>query len=381
MREKLYALQKTKPVFVTTATHDWCCDNNPRRFDGDKVSNDVETLSSAELYEFYADFGVNGARDTFKTHIGTASYLRDLSASVVLLSLIDDKNGNDHAGYTPDHLKWILDTVRRETAAGKTVIAMQHHLLYPHISPLVTNGACCANRDELREQLADAGLRFLFVGHSHIQRIDKFVSKNGRELYEINVGSLCGYPAPIVNVTVTDDNRLHIVTEHLESFEGADDAQEFLKAHAVQMIDLPLKGILVSREEFGKRLDALGANGKKISVLRPIAKPIAKLLLESDVMSFYKKVNRLTFGKILRKEDAEELADMKVIDIVHNVLLSFLDGGMNRVERDSAYYRLVTGTISIPSRIMKNNSLFRKLNECADAILTGSDPDPEDAII
>ena len=30
---------------------------------------------------------------------------------------------------------------------------------------------------------------------------------------------------------------------------------------------------------------------------------------------------------------------------------------------------------------MKNNSLFRKLNECADAILTGSAPDPEDAII
>ena len=133
MREKLYALQKTKPVFVTTATHDWCCDKNPRRFDGDKVSNDVETLSSAELYDFYADFGVNGARDTFKTHIGTASYLRDLSESVVLLSLIDDKNGNDHAGYTPDHLNWILDTVRRETAAGKTVMAMQHHLLFPHI--------------------------------------------------------------------------------------------------------------------------------------------------------------------------------------------------------------------------------------------------------
>ena len=37
MREKLYALQKTKPVFVTTATHDWCCDKNPRRFDGEKV--------------------------------------------------------------------------------------------------------------------------------------------------------------------------------------------------------------------------------------------------------------------------------------------------------------------------------------------------------
>ena len=180
---------------------------------------------------------------------------------------------------------------------------------------------------------------------------------------------------------MTDDSRLHIVTEHLESFEGAEDAQEFLRAHATQLIDLPLKGALESRKEFGKRLDALGVNGKKISALRPVVKPVAKLLLKSDVMSFYKKVNRLTFGKVLRKEDAEELADMRVIDIVHGVLLSFLDGGMNRVDRDSAYYRLVAGTISIPSRIMKKNSLFRKLNECADAILTGSEPSPEDAII
>lgn len=154
-----------------------------------------------------------------------------------------------------------------------------------------------------------------------------------------------------------------------------------MRAHATQLIDLPLKGALESRKEFGKRLDALGVNGKKISALRPVVKPVAKLLLKSDVMSFYKKVNRLTFGKVLRKEDAEELADMMVIDIVHGILLSFLDGGMNRVDRDSAHYRLVAGTISIPSRIMKKNSLFRKLNECADAILTGSELNPEDAII
>ena len=346
-REKLRELQKHVPVYVITATHDWCCDENPRRFTGGEVTNDVETVPHEELSEFYREFGLDRAISSYKTHLGIYSYVAQIADGVRLLALNDDQNGKGRAGY----------------------------------HPFITSGHCVGDREEVAAKLADAGLRYMFVGHSHIQRIDTFVSPSGNPITEVNIGSLCGYPAPIVNVTVTDDNRLHIVTEHLESFEGADDAQEFLKAHAVQMIDLPLKGILVSREEFGKRLDALGANGKKISALRPIAKPIAKLLLESDVMSFYKKVNRLTFGKILRKEDAEELADMKVIDIVHNVLLSFLDGGMNRVERDSAYYRLVTGTISIPSRIMKNNSLFRKLNECADAILTGSDPDPEDAII
>lgn len=107
------------------------------------------------------------------------------------------------------------------------MIGMEHHLLIAHIHPFITSGHCVGDREEVAAKLADAGLRYMFVGHSHIQRIDTFVSPSGNPITEVNIGSLCGYPAPIVNVTVTDDNRLHIVTEHLESFEGADDAQEF----------------------------------------------------------------------------------------------------------------------------------------------------------
>lgn len=341
----------------------------------------METVSHEELSDFYREFGLDRAISSFKTHLGIYSYVAQLAPGVRLLALNDDQNGNGRAGYTPDHMAWIEEQISKAKEDGQLIIGMEHHLLIAHIHPFITSGHCVGDREEVASKLADAGLRYMFVGHSHIQRIDTFVSPAGNPITEVNVGSLCGYPAPIVNVTVTDDSRLHIVTEHLESFEGAEDAQEFLRAHATQLIDLPLKGALESRKEFGKRLDALGVNGKKISALRPVVKPVAKLLLKSDVMSFYKKVNRLTFGKVLRKEDAEELADMRVIDIVHGVLLSFLDGGMNRVDRDSAHYRLVAGTISIPSRIMKKNSLFRKLNECADAILTGSEPSPEDAII
>lgn len=36
-REKLYSLQKKKDVYIITATHDWCCDENPRRFVGDNT--------------------------------------------------------------------------------------------------------------------------------------------------------------------------------------------------------------------------------------------------------------------------------------------------------------------------------------------------------
>ena len=393
MREKLYTLQKTKPVFVTTATHDWCCDKNPRRFDGDKVSNDVETLSSAELYDFYADFGVNGARDTFKTHIGTASYLRDLSESVVLLSLIDDKNGHDHAGYTPDHLQWILDTVRRETAAGKTVIAMQHHLLYPHISPLLTNGCCCANRDELREQLADAGLRFLFVGHSHIQRIDKFVSKNGRELYEINVGSLCGYPAPRVEVEITDTEvRLHTVLLQQFTYGGKTvDAQRHLEAHAVHLIG----GVLTTlahgtRVEAMEKLQSFGVSSEQAQAFTgngfPLVQRAARFILRARVKDVAAVLHRLPGGKAIAAEDVLAVCNMPLTAVVNAVFLSILSGVALEKTHPKALCRLLRTVGDMPSAILsalhiqneKLSALARALPHLLADNCTGGDLAPQD---
>ena len=390
MREKLYTLQKTKPVFVTTATHDWCCDKNPRRFDGDKVSNDVETLSSAELYDFYADFGVNGARDTFKTHIGTASYLRDLSESVVLLSLIDDKNGHDHAGYTPDHLQWILDTVRRETAAGKTVIAMQHHLLYPHISPLLTNGCCCANRDELREQLADAGLRFLFVGHSHIQRIDKFVSKNGRELYEINVGSLCGYPAPREDLKITHPNmRLHTVLLQQFTYGGKTvDAQRHLEAHAVHLIG----GVLTTlahgtRVEAMEKLQSFGVSSEQAQAFTgngfPLVQRAARFILRARVKDVAAVLHRLPGGKAIAAEDVLAVCNMPLTAVVNAVFLSILSGVALEKTHPKALCRLLRTVGDMPSAILsalhiqneKLSALARALPHLLAEICTGGELD------
>lgn len=60
-REKLRELQKHVPVYVITATHDWCCDENPRRFTGSEVTNDVETVPHEELSEFYREFEIGRA--------------------------------------------------------------------------------------------------------------------------------------------------------------------------------------------------------------------------------------------------------------------------------------------------------------------------------
>ena len=57
-KKKLDRLAKKKKIYLITATHDWCCDENPRKFDGDTVSNDVETMPSFKLYPFYEEYTI-----------------------------------------------------------------------------------------------------------------------------------------------------------------------------------------------------------------------------------------------------------------------------------------------------------------------------------
>lgn len=179
-REKLYKLKEKKRVYLITATHDWCCDGNPRRFNGNRVTHDVEVMPSDKLPEFYKDFGPVASISKFVTHIGTCSYVVHLSDNVRLLALNDDKNENNHAGFTEEHFCWIEKQIKQAYEDNCLIIGMEHHLLTPHISPLITGGGTCvADREYVASRLADAGLRYMFVGHSHIQSTTDFKSQKG----------------------------------------------------------------------------------------------------------------------------------------------------------------------------------------------------------
>lgn len=357
MLEKLYELQKSKRVFVTTATHDWCCDQNPRRFSGDRVYTDVATVPHQDLYEMYDAFGTSAARDKFVTHLGTASYFVDLSDDVVLLALNDDQNGKGKAGYKPEHLQWILKTIRRESAAGKTVIGMQHHLLYPHLSPLVTNGCCCGDRDVLLEQLCDAGLRLMLVGHSHMQRIDCYTSPKGGELVEINVGSLCGYPAPMVYLTLTAD-EIHVHTEFLDSFlyNGKTvDAQGYLRAHAVHLIGGMLDTLASGeRQAMAKKLASFGipnaqALAENYGGLLQLA---ARKILTLTVGRAYRAVRLLPIKTDFAACDVQALRNVPLTDIANDLLLSALSGIPAGKNKSSAYTNILSAAGKLPQQIL-----------------------------
>lgn len=379
-REKLYKLKENKNVYVVTATHDWCCDQNPRRYEGDKVLNDVPTLTSEELYDFYADFSVNDAFSEYKTHIGTASYAVDIGENVTLIGLIDDKNEENHAGFVPEHFEWIIQQIKSAKERGRVPVAMEHHPLMSHITPLLKG---VGKGYEYLDAFADAGLEFLFVGHTHMQRIDEHISPNGNKIYEINVASLVGYPAPMVTMSVSDE-EINISTEFLKecTINGEKvDLTGFLKDHATKMF----KVIFKSAEDkvmLEKRLRALNMNPKKLMGKYYIIKPIFKGISNLTVKKAGRLLNTMTFGKAIPKDSIKQYANTKVLDVVGDMFLSVLDGGIKKYNENDSFYKLVRGAMSTPLRISKKLKtkektidICEKIDLAMHEILTGGNLD------
>lgn len=382
-REKLNKLSKSKKVFLITATHDWCCDENPRRYEGDKVYHDVEVMKSSELRDFYFDYGPRDALAEYITHIGTCSYVIQISEKVRVLALNDDKNENNHAGFTEEHFKWIENQISSAKRDGVLLIGMEHHLLIPHVSPLITGGSTCVeNREYVASRLADAGLRYMFVGHSHIQNTADYKTRKGNTITEVNIGSLVGYPAPMVEVTVNDDFTLSYQVKHLKSFtlRGKEiNAEEFLKNHALalfhRVLDAP------NKKELTDRLAALQLNGEKLAKFSPFIFKFSKFLKNATVMDVYKKLKLLGLARNIDYISVVKYRNVRIIDIVNELYLSFFDGSVKRYSRDDDYCRLIISVVSVLSKIFKKNNDMKKLIFAVEALLTGGKFDNQKATI
>ncbi len=382
IREKLYSLKEKKPVYVITATHDWCCDKNPRRFDGNNTYHDVPTMKPEELADFYRDFGLSEAVDSFTTHLGTLSYCVEV-CGIRVLCLNDDQNGKGKAGFAPDHLKWIKKQAKNAGAEGKPIIAMEHHLLMSHIHPMLSFGSMCVgDKEKIASAFADVGIKYVFAGHSHLQSIEKFTSSKGNSLFEINVGSLVGYPSPMVEATFEDD-RVKIKTLHPGKFtyEGREyDTVEYTKKHSLGLVDNILEAALIGKDEFVSRLAAMGLPEDKVSMLYIIAKPMIKYVRGLTVGEGCKKLRIFGLARYLDKNIIEEYKNKRVMDFVYEIYMSALDGGKVRHSRDSSYYRAVMDFMGILIRL-KDGGTTRNMRDCVGKIITGNEWDINGCVI
>lgn len=382
VREQLYAFQKKKPVYVITATHDFCCDNNPRRFDGDEVFHDVATLSPDDLRNFYKDFGAEKAIAECFTDNGNSSYVIRPHEGISLFCLNDDQDGNGSSGYSDDHFSWIKEQVEKAKRRGDVVFGMQHHHLFlTELDRVINSKDAVDYREAQAKKFAEIGLSVMFVGHSHMQHIRRVDSGNGKHFYEINIASISGYPAPIAYCTATNFG-VAVKTKPLESFEynGRIYYNDYLRDHAASLI----LGVIDSavhndKSEFVTLLDSVGVSANKAGKLWVFAKSELKRLDRITVQKAARKINHLTHGRGIDKEAAEEIGNAKVKTMVVDAFLAILDGSLTTHAPNSAYYKVFTEALSFPRHwvqkfLPKKKSLLRTLGHLENAsfeVMTG----------
>ena len=382
MREILYDFKKNMPVYVITATHDWCCDGNPRRYEGDKVYNDVETIGPDELHKFYKDFGLDEAISEFHTHQDKVSYVVRPCKGVTVFCLDDDQNGEGGAGYSKEHFNWIKEQSEQAKERGDVVFGMQHHHLFLTEFDRVINGnGSVKEKIEMVNKFAEIDFPLMFTGHSHMQHIRKADTVSKKPFYEVNVASISGYPAPICYCSVYE-NGIEIKTEHIDTFthNGKEYTNEFLKNHATALFSDILKSAATNeKDKFLAVVEAIGLTNEKASKIWIVARPFFKWLDNLTVKKAARIMNFISFGKAIDKKAAKEIGAIKVTDMIFSAFHSILDGSLIKHEEGSAYYIVFTQALEFPLKLIKklrikNSGLIRTLTHIKNAapeLMTG----------
>ena len=389
-REILRSYGSKKPFYLITATHDWCCDGNPRRYDGDNVFNDVPVLKPEELRDYYSEFGPDSAISEFLTDEGATSYCLRPAEGITFLCLNDDRNGEGGSGYAENHLEWIRSECKKAQERGDTVYATEHHhLLLTPLDRLISGSGSVRYKEEMTGKLADAGIKIIFTGHSHMQHITKLTSPNGNSIYEINVAAISGYPSPIAYCTAYS-NALDIDVSHLKGFtyKGEHYTAEYIKNHALNLFVKVVNAAVDNRpDEFVALVAAIGMSKENALKKWKLARFGLKKLNKATVRSTARLINTFTFGRGINSRAAKGCGDVRVLDIVLDLFLSILDGGINKHTEDEPYYTVVKDAVSLPLRAVnalhiKNNGLKRTLTYLANTgvqALRGGDIDANHA--
>ena len=162
-----------------------------------------EKMADATTFKtFYENYGYAGS--TIDPN-GSISYVAEPVSGLVILG-IDSHN----ASVGEATLNWLCSQASAATDAGKQVIAMMHHPLFPHITGanLFIDTYTVANYETVRNKLIDAGVKYIFTGHFHTSDIAYDWNDDKTDgIYDINTGSLISYPCDYRMLDLSADKK------------------------------------------------------------------------------------------------------------------------------------------------------------------------------
>ena len=342
--KKLVRLQnKGKKVFVTFATHDFYMHARKYSDDGD---TDLPKYGRGELRRIYDAFGYKQA---LSVHEGSYSYCVQLTDDVRLLGLNDDGDFDEYCGYSYDQLKWIEELVEDAHKNGCEIIAMTHHpILDPSpIYPLMSHKAMLGGYEFTAPHLADIGIKYIFVGHTHIHDINSLKTEKGNTLYQINTASLIAYPLAYRKMTFSDSG-MDVKTLQIEKIDADTKGLpvlEYAKEHFTNMIRLIFDSIENDYNKFIVLSGGFSGNKEMLLKLQKIIQPLGA------------KLNSLTFkslGRMFCCSGAVDstIAEKRVVDFLRQVILNMYSG-KETYSPDTPEYKAMMGICKRLSKVLK----------------------------
>jgi hypothetical protein len=206
-------------VYVIPGNHDI---NNAKAkvFNSDNAFP-AEMTSRNDFETIYGNFGYN---DAISRDPNSLSYVVQPQAELRIIGIDASKyeeygpEGDVPSGrIKPSTLRWILAQLALAKQQHITIFAMMHHNLIEHYAgqSQLDPGYVIDDYVNVANALADAGLKIIFTGHYHANDISSYIH-NGKELFDIQTGSLVTAPSPYRMVIMKDDT-LDVSTKTVRS--------------------------------------------------------------------------------------------------------------------------------------------------------------------
>jgi hypothetical protein len=211
-------------VFVCPGNHDI---NNPMAvaFDG-SLTYPVPSVNADGFKTVYDNFGFNEA---IATDTASLSYVVEPIPGLQILSMdvcrYDSNYINNYpqtnGGFESDVLQWAKDRIIDATGQGKIMIGMMHHNIVQHFTnqKMIFGEYVIDDWDNISTQLAELGLKAIFTGHFHAQDIVRKTTATGKQLFDIETGSVVTWPCPYRICTLQTDSTLVITGKKVEEID------------------------------------------------------------------------------------------------------------------------------------------------------------------
>lgn len=303
-------------IYLITSTHDYDPPNTKYKDSGKPAT----PTQRDELPGFYYEFGPNEA---ISEHKKSFSYCVKLADGFRLLCLNDDGDGRAFCGYYEDTMEWIFSQIREANEAGDYIFAMTHHPVLPPspIYPLFSKRDMLGDYENASERLADAGLEFIFTGHTHMQNIAVKETALGNKIYDINTSSLVGYPTAIRRVEL-DDEKMDVKTVQITDFDWdrkGKTVEEYLKDQFDGLLNDIFDSMAYDIDHLAQLAGGFSVDKETVYKLKTPLRLCGKLLQRLTVGG----VGRFMFAS--RKID-NSIKNVKIKDLFIEILRSIYRG-------------------------------------------------------